>query len=442
MARRSALALVLAAWLGGCAHETAADRAPRPDPVKRLAPSGEAPWREDFGNPVLHDLLRRADAGAVDIKIALARLERAQADVDIARAASRPQVSAGLAGAAGGRRLDSHREVGAPTLEAIYDPDLSGRIARLREAAAAERAASAADVTNARLLVAAGTVQAYVALCAAADRRAAAARRHDIAARMLDLTKARLREGYAVSADEDAPATALEGAEAMARTADVEAETAANQLRTLIGATDAPVACADGLPVPTAAPQALPADLVDRRPEVQAAFARLKAADARRAAAVAAERPQFQISTVLGAPDAAIVTLLGTRALAWALAARVEGGVLDGGAARGRIRAATADADLADLEYRKTVLQGWAELRSAGAADRVAGEAVQAAQQVAARAEDGLKSVERRHVEGAADGLATAQAQGHLEDALEALRDARTKAAEARVRRLLAGGGR
>jgi outer membrane protein TolC len=186
----------------------------------------------------------------------------------------------------------------------------------------------------------------------------------------------------------------------------------------------------------------LAADLVDRRPETQAAFERLKAADFRRAAAVAAERPQVQLSAVLGAPDAAIVTLLDTRALAWALAGRIGVGVLDGGGARARIRAATAEADIADLAYRKTVLEGWADLRNAAVADAAAGQALAAAEQALARAEAGLRAVQARHAEGAADGLAMAQAQARLEDARDGLREARARAADAHVRRVLAGGGR
>jgi outer membrane protein TolC len=442
MARRAAFALALAALLGGCAHETAADRAPRPDPAARLTPAGPTPWQEDFGDPALRDLLQRADRGALDIKIALARLERADADVALARSGARPTVNLGVAGASGGRELSSHREVGAPTLEAIYEVDLSGRIARLREAAGAERMASAADVTAARLLVAAETTRAYVALCAANEALAAAGRRHDLAERSVTLAHARRAEGYATAQDENAANDAADAAIQLARTARIEAGEAASRLRTLTGGAEIPLACAGGPPVLSPPPQALPAELVDRRPETQAAFARLKAADDRRAAAVAAERPQFQLSAVLGAPDAAIVTLLDTRALAWALAGRIGGGVLDGGGARSRIRAATSDADLADLAYRKAVLEGWADLRDGAVAEAAAGETAAAAEQAVVRAEAGLRAVQARRVEGAADGVAMAQAQIRLEDARDALRLARVQAAGARVRRLLSGGGR
>ena len=433
---------VCAASLAGCAHETAADRAPRSGPVARLAPVGDPPWRETFGAPALAELLNRADAGAFDIKLALARLDRAQADIDIARAATRPQVSVGLAGASGGRQLDSHRERAAPTLEVAYDFDLGGRISRLRAAAAAEHDASADDVTSARLLVAAATSRLYVTYCVAQDAIAAAARRNDEASRMMSLVRARRAEGVATQDEEHLGQAALDAASERDRAAHLEATSALNGLASLIGADHVAVECPGGIPVPSAAPTSLNADLVDQRPETRAAFARVKAADFRRAAAVAAERPRFEISAVIGAPDAAIVTLLGTRALAWALAARAGEGLLDGGAARGRIRSASAEADIAELEYRKTVLAGWSALRSAAVADVSAGQTLAAAQAAVARAEAGLRATQARHDDGISDGLALATARQGLEDARDGLRGARALALEARINRILAGGGR
>jgi outer membrane protein TolC len=435
-------AAALAMLLAGCAAVTPADRAARTDPVARLAPAGESPWREDLGDPTLRDLLRRADAGSLDIKLALARLERARADLALAGAAAHTQVTLGLAGASGGRTLSSHREVGAPTLEAGYDFDISGQLARLVEAAGSERQASAADVANARLLVAAETARAYVGLCAAREAFDASERRRVSAGRALTLARARAAEGYGTQQDLAAYVATAKGAAALvaALQADVEAE--AVRLRVLLGDEATPVSCPAGLPTPAAAPDSVPADRVDQRADTRAALARLRAADSRRAAAVAATRPQFQISAVLGAPDAAIATLLDARALAWALAGRVGGTILDGGAGRARIDAATADADAADLAYRKTVLEGWSDLRAAVVQTAATEARREQAQEDLVRAEARLRAMDARHAEGAVDGLGMAEAREQVEQARDALRLAQVAAANARIRRALAGGGR
>ena len=439
--RASGLIVALGALLGGCAHETAADRAPRPDPVARLAPVGDAPWREDLGDPVLHELLRRADLGALDIKVALARLERAQAEADIAAAGRQPQAVLGAAGAVGARNFSSQRSAGGPTFEATYELDLSGRLARLAQAAVSERQAAADEVAGARLLVAAETAQAYVALCAAKDTAAAGARRQASAERALALGRARQAEGAATAQDVEVYAAATQAAAANEQTARVSAALAAIRLRILVGGGELPAPLNCALPDRAPSTDPLPASLVDRRPEVAAAFARLRAADLRRAAAVAAERPQFQITAVLGAPDAAIATLLDTRGLAWALAGRIAETVFDGGAGRGRIRSATAEADLADLAYRKAVLQGWSELQTATLEAHAAADRLATARQEVRRAEAAIDTVRVRHLEGAADGLAVAAAEGRIEDARNALSQARAGAANARIQMSLAGGG-
>ena len=434
--------LALAVLLSGCAHETAADRAPRADPVARLTPVGAPVWREDLGDPALADLLRRADLGALDIKIALARLERAQADVDLAGAAAGPRVEADAAGALGGRTFNSRRAVGAPTLEATYEFDVSGRIARLRQAAASERTASAAEVEGARLLVGAETARAYVALCAAQDGLAAAGRRQVAAARSMALVGARRAEGLATGPDLEIQVAASDAAAGAAQAARLAARSQAARLAALTGgvAPSEPPPCTSPDLPPTS--EAVAADLVDSRPDVRAALARLQAADFRRAAAVAAERPQFLISAVIGAPDAAIATLLDTRALAWALAGRIGETLLDAGAGRARIGAAASEADLADLAYRRAVLQGWAELRIAAMAAVAADERLGAALRADARARGRLGVVRARHDQGAADGLALALAREGLEQARDLVRQARLAAAEARIARALAGGGR
>jgi hypothetical protein len=164
----SSLAAV-AMLLSACAHLDPEDRAPRTDPVARLSPSGPSPWQVDFGDPALSDLLRGADLGALDIKIALARLARARADVAEARAQRAPHVSIGAEGAVGGVDFHDARSAATPAFEATYEVDLWGRLARGEDAAVHDQAAADADVAAARLLVAAETVRAFAALRSAQD---------------------------------------------------------------------------------------------------------------------------------------------------------------------------------------------------------------------------------------------------------------------------------
>jgi outer membrane protein TolC len=183
-------------------------------------------------------------------------------------------------------------------------------------------------------------------------------------------------------------------------------------------------------------------DVVDARPDVQAALARLRAADAERAAAIAASRPQFRISALFGAPGASLGALLDGRSLAWALASSVSHQVLDGAANRARVHAAGADADAADIAYRKTVLSAWSEVRAALVDQARAGREQAMAAQALAQAATASDLGRLRHAEGTADGLALTALRNDQALAQARSRAANLRTVDARVRLALATGGR
>jgi outer membrane protein TolC len=106
------------------------------------------------------------------------------------------------------------------------------------------------------------------------------------------------------------------------------------------------------------------------------------------------------------------------------------------------VHAASAEADLADIAYRQAVSAAWNDLRAALAADAAAQRQLALAQTQLADARAALRVGETRHAAGAIDGLAMAGLQANVEAAGDAVREAAAQAAEARVRRALAMGGR
>lgn len=435
-----AAALALGLTLSACATLGPSDTGPRPDPVARLTPTGPSPWREDFGDPVLHDLLARADAGALDIKQALAHFERAQADVEAARATGGPRAQAGVIAAVGDRKFRGVRSAATPTLDAAFDMDLWGRLAHGRAAARSDRQAAGSDVTAARLLIGAETSRAYVALRAAQADAAAARARREAAAQALALASRRAEQGATLRSVVAERRLDVERADDAAQAAEEEVDLQSARLADLTGQSALTLAGGDMF-TPPPSQAAAPSAVVDRRPDVQAAYARLAAADGRRAQAIAASRPDFQIALALGSPDAAIATLLDVKALAWAAAASLTQSIFDGGARRATVHAATAEADLADIAYRQAVLKAWSEVRAAGAEEAQARRRLAAEQAAATLARASLATSRVRHDQGAADGLDLAAAQVALLDADQAERQARRQLADACIQRLLAMGG-
>jgi outer membrane protein TolC len=417
--------------------------APHPhDATSRLAPTGASPWREDLGDPTLHALLAQADLANLDIKLALARLERARAEEGVTGGHRLPQATIGLEAAVGAARDGEARSRGVPSLESTYEIDLFGRLTAAAQAAAADGRASAIDVEAARLLIGAETARAWSALVQARDLAQAEAARSDAAAGALALVRLRAEAGRATSEEVETRRQAVEEAQVRRRTADSEIEGQRIRLTALLGRTELIATPVPGLGLaPPAAPPALSSDLVAARPEVRAAYERLSAADSRRAEAVAASRPKFILSLAAGAVDPSVANLLDVKSVLWALGAGLTHDLLDGGAAKARIRGAQAEVDAADLAYRKAVVDGWSEMRVALLDAATAREAALAAQAGLDRAQRALAALERRHGAGLADGVDLAAGRDELARAAQAAAEARGRAQLARVRLALAFGG-
>ena len=116
--------------------------------------------------------------------------------------------------------------------------------------------------------------------------------------------------------------------------------------------------------------------------------------------------------------------------------------VIDGGAARARVHAAAADADEAEIAYRKTVLEAWGDVRTALVMWHRTQREDAGASDAVRRARNALHKGDLRHAAGAIDGAAGAQLRIALREAERARAAADAQAVDARVRLALATGGR
>lgn len=400
-------------------------------------------WSPDLGDPVLADLLVRAERGSPDVRMALARVERARADVDLARAGRRPHLTVGAEAAIGGANFSSTADgVGAPVL-GDYEVDLFHRLKRGQDAARAAEAAAVQDAAGARQLVSAEVAHAYVALRAAQARRAATDTKATLAARTSDLIRRRQAEGFAIEDDLTTARTGEARARADRQAADHAVEAQRMRLGILLGLNepiDEPAFAGDEIP-PTPPVTAVSSEAVLARPDILAAQARLRAADARRAEAVAASRPRFTLTAGLGSGDTDLLYLLDVRALAWAVAGGLTHELLDGGAAKAREHGAAAEAGIAELAYRKAVGEAWGQARLDLAAlqDATAAEAV--ARLAWRQAVVAFGTGQTRHHDGDIDGVALAALEERAADADTVLTEAQATRAQAYIDLFLAVGG-
>ena len=434
-------ALALALAVAPAITTTAPAVTPRMSVPASEAPS---PMAADLGDPVLADLLARAASGSLDVRMALARLEKARADVDLARAGRRPQLTIGAEVAVGGAGFSSGASgAGAPVFGS-YEVDLFHRLKHGQEAVQADEDAVQQDVASARQLVSAEVTRAYVALRAAQAHRAVTAAKATLASRTAELVHQRQVEGSATEEDLVTSRTTQAQAQADFQVAAHAVEAQRTRLGVLLGL-NAPIdepAFAGGEISSTPMVAAVSSETVLARPDVQAALARLRAADARRAEAVAASRPRFVLTAGLGSGDTDLLYLLDVPALAWAVTGGLTHQLLDGGAAKARKHGAEAEAEIAELAYRKAVGEAWGQARLYLSALQDATMSETLARTARQRALAAFGKGRVRHVEGDIDGVALAVLEGQAADADVALTDAQAARVRAYIDLSLALGGR
>jgi NodT family efflux transporter outer membrane factor (OMF) lipoprotein len=112
----------------------------------------------------------------------------------------------------------------------------------------------------------------------------------------------------------------------------------------------------DGFTLPAQLPVSVPAKLVRQRPDVQAAEAQLHQATAALGLATANLLPQLNLTGSIGTESVTTGGLFGPGSGTWSVGASLLQPLFHGGELRYKRRAAVADLERADAQYRQTVL--------------------------------------------------------------------------------------
>ena len=110
------------------------------------------------------------------------------------------------------------------------------------------------------------------------------------------------------------------------------------------------------LHLPTGLPVSVPSQLVEQRPDIRAAEAQLQQASAQIGVAVAARLPQFNLTGSYGTAALTPETLFSPSTIVWTIAAGATQPIFHGFTLLHQERAARAGYDIAEAQYRNTVL--------------------------------------------------------------------------------------
>lgn len=311
------LLLTLAtAWVAaGCAYRAAAPL-PAPVPPASLPAQWQAPlphggsvaelsqWWARLEAPELPALVAAAQAASPDLASASARIARARAS--LAAASGAPQ--AGMGGNASTGRSAPHAPTASSLMlgvQAQWEVDLFGGVAAGRRAAEAGVQLAQAGWHAARVAVAADTATTYIALRACEAQAEQARLDAQSGNETARLTEASARAGFTAPAD--AALARASAAQGRAQAVNLQAQ-CDTLVKALVELTDLPEPALRQrlqpgharLPQPQAVVPALPAALLEQRPDVAAAALAVQAAVAQVDQARANERPRLVLNGTLG----------------------------------------------------------------------------------------------------------------------------------------------
>lgn len=337
-------------------------------------------WWERLGDPSLAPLISEMLDRNYDLAASAARTQEAQAQLDAAFGGRLPSLSASPSAnrafttdPAGNRTYTNSFSVGA-TLS--WQIDLFGRLARSQRAAAANYEASQADEQGLIHTQIATLVRTRVAIATLTRRIASAEAIAESRRTTLAAVDRRYRSGLS-----DTSATDLHSArenlssalaDIPALKADLFAATTALDilLGRLPGTSTLDASTLAVVPPPRDVPVGLPADLLDRRPDLRSAEFRVAAATENVGVAIADLYPNLTLTGTLSSTSPRAGSLFDVATLAGSLAGQLTQSVFDGGTRSAVVRQREAALTQQAASYASAILTAIKEVEDALEAER------------------------------------------------------------------------
>ncbi|WP_066732759.1 efflux transporter outer membrane subunit [Cupriavidus sp. D384] len=427
--RRTAIVLACA-WLAGCAsvpyhapamplpaaYQEAQDSAAQGAQPDTIAPD----WWHAYGDATLDALLARIDVSNQSLLKSMALLRDARAQVDAARAAYFPTVgaTASVTSTHLSANVVGHSLAGKTTpdhllgIGASWEPDLFGRIGNNVDAAQARAQASADDVAAVRLSLQAEAAIDYFGI-RSLDREAALLQQTvDAYASVLQLVTNRYRGGIAAEGDVAQAQAQLESTRAQVADLRLARTQLQHALATLVGepastfalpvaATNTAGTAGTGIALP-ATPAAVPAMLLQRRPDISAAERRVAAANAQIGVARAAFFPTLMLNLNGGLESSGLAGWLTAPSRFWAVGPALAATIFDGGKRQAGVDSARAQFDASAADYRETVLKAVQDVEDNYAALRLLDHEAASQQAAVTASSRALQQATERYRKGAA----------------------------------------
>jgi outer membrane protein, multidrug efflux system len=346
---------------------------------------GDEKWVEVYRDPILQQLIREALANNYDVRIAAQHVLEQQDQVGITRAQQFPTVSGGATYTAIGLPSSLTKDLnsgsnggiyngsssffaGGFTLSAAWNLDFWGLYRHQTEAARAQLLATewGRRMTISTLIENVATAYFQLRTLDAEleiTRRTLAARKES-----LQLTVTLEQGGSGTLADVRQAEQLFYTAAAAIPDFERQIEQQENGLSILLGRNPGPIirgASEMSWPEPEQVPTGIPAQLLERRPDIQQAEATLVAANADVGVARAQMFPQLSLSGTGGTASSQLKGLVDSKNLYWYASGSLTQTIFDAGKLRNNLRLSEAEKQEEVITYQQTIKQAFESVSDA-----------------------------------------------------------------------------
>jgi multidrug efflux system outer membrane protein len=362
--------------------------------VTLAADAPDQAWWHEFNDPELDALEERTRSGNLDLQAGMLRIVEARTQVLVASAQGLPSLkgtasynreqlgAAGILKAQGGSFGGASLSPGlvsaitAPInlyqvgFDASWELDLFGKVSRSVEAAKAQSDEAVESRNDMMVSLEAEVAQTYLQLRAAQLLKSITLGLIAEEQGVLDLTINRQQHGLAGQGDVESARAQVASLRAELPAYEANIAVSRHALAVLIGQTpealNAELDATAALPsVPHEIPVGIPSTLARRRPDIRQAEAALHAATAQIGVSVASMYPDISLAGTFGLRNTASNYLFNWSSKFYSAGPSVSVPLFQGGALVGNVKIAKAEAGVAALDYRKTVLAALQEVEDA-----------------------------------------------------------------------------
>ncbi len=440
---RKYIALLGATVLSGCSLAPPHERPGAPLPAQwptetrsaaNAVAAADLPWQEFVGDARLREVIALALTTNRDLQVAVLAIAQARANYDVRSADQLPNLSLGVTGLRQPNPNGNGHIVGsyaAGLNMPSWELDFFGRVASLKQAAQAQYLSTQEARHAAQVSLVAAVASTWLSL--QANGQLLALTQRTLESRLESLRLAQLRFDNGAASGLELHTSQSLAAAARAALAQQQRLRALdfNMLTQLVGQAIAPqLLPSDDDSALTAAqavrdvPAGLPADLLNRRPDVRQAEALLIAANANIGAARAAFFPRFALTASAGSASSDLSRVLQSGTWGWTLAPQALLPIFDAGRNQANLDSARAAHGIALAQYEKAIQVAFREVSDALATGATLGQQVQALQSQTSAELERHRLIEMRHKAGVANSLELLDAQRSLYATQQALAQA------------------